>query len=35
MELTLARPDLRRLWLKTYAGSLPEGFSSAMLPSGR
>ena len=26
MELTLARPDLRRLWLKTYAGSLRKFF---------
>ena len=26
MELTLARPDLRRLWLKTYAGSLRKIF---------
>ncbi|AMV37660.1 NTE family protein RssA [Planctomyces sp. SH-PL62] len=26
MELTLARPDLRRLWLKTYAGSLRKLF---------
>ncbi len=26
MELTLARPDLRRLWLKTYAGSLRRLF---------
>ncbi len=26
MELTLTRPDLRRLWLKTYAGSLRKLF---------
>src|SRR6476661_2386898 len=26
LELTLARPDLRRLWLKTYAGSLRKIF---------
>ncbi len=26
LELTLARPDLRRLWLKTYAGSLRKDF---------
>ena len=26
MELTLAQPDLRRLWLKTYAGSLRKLF---------
>jgi predicted acylesterase/phospholipase RssA/CRP-like cAMP-binding protein len=26
MELTFARPDLRRLWLKTYAGSLRKLF---------
>ena len=29
MELTLARPDLRRLWLKTYAGSLRKLFFGA------
>ncbi len=29
MELTLARPDLRRLWLKTYAGSLRKLFLGA------
>src|SRR4029079_10148787 len=29
MELTLARPDLRRLWLKTYAGSLRKIFLGA------
>ena len=26
LELTLARPELRRLWLKTYAGSLRKFF---------
>src|SRR4029077_15370049 len=26
MELTIALPDLRRLWLKTYAGSLRKLF---------
>ncbi len=26
MELTMARPELRRLWLKTYAGSLRKIF---------
>ena len=29
LELTLARPDLRRLWLKTYAGSLRKFFFGA------
>ena len=29
LELTLARPDLRRLWLKTYAGSLRKLFFGA------
>ncbi len=29
LELTLARPDLRRLWLKTYAGSLRRIFLGA------
>lgn len=29
MELTFARPDLRRLWLKTYAGSLRKLFFGA------
>ena len=29
LELTLARPDLRRLWLKTYAGSLRKIFFGA------
>ena len=34
IELTFARPDLRRLWLKTYAGSMRK-FFLARLPSGR
>jgi len=29
LELTFARPDLRRLWLKTYAGSLRKFFFGA------
>jgi NTE family protein len=29
LELTLARPELRRLWLKTYAGSLRKLFFGA------
>jgi NTE family protein len=29
LELSLARPDLRRLWLKTYAGSLRKFFFGA------
>ena len=29
MELTLRYPDLRRLWLKTYAGSLRKHFFGA------
>jgi predicted acylesterase/phospholipase RssA len=29
MELTFARPELRRLWLKTYAGSLRKLFFGA------
>jgi len=29
LELSLARPDLRRLWLKTYAGSLRKFFLGA------
>jgi NTE family protein len=29
LELTFARPDLRRLWLKTYAGSLRRFFFGA------
>ncbi len=29
MELTVTRPDLRRLWLKTYAGSLRKLFFGA------
>jgi CRP-like cAMP-binding protein len=29
LELTLARPELRRLWLKTYAGSLRKFFFGA------
>ena len=29
MELTFSRPDLRRLWLKTYAGSLRKLFFGA------
>ncbi len=29
IELTLARPDLRRLWLKSYAGSLQKFFFGA------
>ena len=29
IELTFARPDLRRLWLKTYAGSLRKLFFGA------
>ena len=29
LELTISRPDLRRLWLKTYAGSLRKFFFGA------
>jgi NTE family protein len=29
LELTFARPDLRRLWLKTYAGSMRKFFFGA------
>jgi predicted acylesterase/phospholipase RssA/CRP-like cAMP-binding protein len=29
MELTLTHPDLRRLWLRTYAGSLRKAFFGA------
>jgi predicted acylesterase/phospholipase RssA/CRP-like cAMP-binding protein len=29
MELTIAHPDLRRLWLRTYAGSLRKHFFGA------